>query len=110
MSILFLLSYLVVLQPRVNAAEEILAIQNEINSIQMEMNSLNESISWHQFQYKNAIKEKDYCITQCTFSWDSQAALEHSGAEADRMNLEKNQIRLDNLNKRLGLLMERQLQ
>ena len=63
-----------------------------------------------EYNHKNAIKEKDYCITQCTYSWDSQAALEHSGAEADRMNLEKNQIRLDNLNKRLGLLMERQLQ
>ena len=110
MVILFAMTYLVILQPRVNASEEILEIQQEILTIQDEIDRFNESISGHQFQYKNAVKEMNYCIAQCQFSWNNEANKEHLAADSDRVELQKLEWRLDSLNKRLGLLMERQLQ
>jgi len=110
MVIMFLFTTLVLQQTKVNASEEILAIQWEIATIKADIDNYNSSISGHQAQYKNAIKEKEYCVTQCEFSWNSQAALEHSGADSDRMEVSRLQTRLSELENRLGLLMERQLQ
>lgn len=110
MVIMFLFTTLVLQQTKVNASEEILAIQTEIATIKADIDDYNLSISGHQVQYKNAIQEKNYCVSQCEFSWNSQAALEHSGADADRMEVSRLQTRLSELENRLGLLMERQLQ
>lgn len=107
---MFLFTTLVLQQTKVNASEEILAIQTEIATIKSDIDNYNLSISGHQLQYKNAIQEKDYCIAQCEFSWNSQAIFEHSGADSDRMEVSRLQKRLSDLENRLGLLMERQLQ
>jgi hypothetical protein len=110
MVILFLVAELVIQRSDVRASDEILAIQKEINTIKADIDTYNSSISGHQIQYKNAIKEKEYCIAQCEFSWNSQANMEHSGANNDRIEISRLQTRLSSLENRLGLLMERQLQ
>lgn len=107
---MFLFTTLVLQQTKVNASEEILAIQWEIATIKADIDNYNSSISGHQIQYKNALKEKEYCIAQCEFSWNSQANMEHSGANNDRIEISRLQTRLSSLENRLGLLMERQLQ
>lgn len=91
--VVVLLSYIVIMQPKVKAGNEILEIQQKIVDLE-------NSIKEHQTQHKNAVDEKEECINECTITWDKQADDEHILADKDRA-----EIKL--LEERLGLLMQR---
>lgn len=91
--VVVLLSYIVIMQPKVKAGNEILEIQQQIVDLE-------NSIKEHQTQHKNAVDEKEECINECTITWDKQANDEHILADKDRAEIEL-------LKKRLGLLMQR---
>lgn len=91
--VVVLLSYIVIMQPKVKAGNEILEIQQRIIDLE-------KSIKEHQTQHKNAVDEKEECINECTITWDKQADDEHILADKDRA-----EIKL--LEERLGLLMQR---
>ena len=91
--VVVLLSYIVIMQPKVKAGNEILEIQQRIVDLE-------NSIKEHQTQHKNAVDEKEECINECVITWDKQADDEHILADKDRAEIEL-------LKKRLGLLMQR---
>ena len=90
--ILVLFSYIMVLQPRVKAWDEILEIQQRLQ----ELDTLEQEAkdNWHLAEENKA---------ECIESWNEQQRKENNLAEAYRTEKK-------NLENRLGLLLSRQAQ
>lgn len=77
--ILSLGGYIIIQQPKVNAAEEIIAVQNRIDELDK---IIEDAKKW----YDTAMESKNECIS----SWNEQAEEEHRTAEKARA--EKKQL------------------
>ena len=87
--VVVLLSYIVIMQPKVKAGNEILEIQQEIQDTKA-------SIQEHKDRWQVALDSRAECIE----SWDNEMDKENRWADADRAKLQE-------LEERLGLLMQR---
>ena len=90
--ILVLFAYIVILQPKVKAGNEILEIKQQIEEKQ-------KSILDHQERYKIAVES----LNECAESWNEEMRKENEWANADRKAIE-------DLEEQLGLILQSQLQ
>lgn len=90
--ILVLFAYIVILQPKVKAGNEILEIKQQIEEKQ-------KSILEHQERYRIAVES----LNECAESWNEEMRKENEWANADRDDIA-------DLEQKLGLILQRKLQ
>lgn len=90
--IIVLFAYIIILQPKVKAGNEVLEIKQQIEEKQ-------KSILEHQERYKIAVDS----LNECAESWNEEMRKENEWANADRKAIE-------DLEEKLGLILQSQLQ
>lgn len=90
--IIVLFAYIIILQPKVKAGNEVLEIKQQIEERQ-------QSILEHQERYQIAVDS----LNECAESWNEEMRKENEWANADRKAIE-------DLEDKLGLILQSQLQ
>lgn len=90
--IIVLFAYIIILQPKVKAGNEVLEIKQQIEE-------KHKSILEHQERYKIAVDS----LNECAESWNEEMRKENEWANADRKAIE-------DLEEKLGLILQSQLQ
>lgn len=90
--IIVMLAYIITLQPKVKAGDEILEIKQQIEEKQ-------KSILDHQERYRIAVES----LNECAESWNEEMKKENEWANADRDDIA-------DLEQKLGLILQSQLQ
>ena len=104
--IIVLFSYIIILQPRVKASEEILQIQQQIEELkqknkQLEADKQEESDWWWVDEDAKA---------ECIQSWEQhQAERNQNNIQRDK-DIKANSWRIEKINEEMGLLLQSQLQ